>query len=117
MTVMTDSSSENVESSDKILRKVNAWACVKNCGACCKLGPLSDRPDLQSYLSSSEYEKYLSLIGPDDWCINFDKVNRLCKVYDSRPDFCRVEPKKFQTMFGIEASELDVSSYSFPTAA
>ena len=34
-----------------ILRRVDKWACVKNCGACCKLGPLDSRPDLESYLT------------------------------------------------------------------
>ena len=34
------SSSSSLPSSykDQILRKVDNWACVKNCGACCKLG-------------------------------------------------------------------------------
>lgn len=30
----------------EILRKIDEWACVKGCGACCKLGPLDSRPDL-----------------------------------------------------------------------
>ena len=38
-----------------ILRRVDKWACVKNCGACCKLGPLDSRPDLESYLTG-EYK-------------------------------------------------------------
>jgi hypothetical protein len=32
---------------DVILRRVDKWACVRNCGACCKLGPLDSRPDLK----------------------------------------------------------------------
>lgn len=59
-----------------ILRKIDRWACVKNCGACCKLGPLDSRPDLESYLTPSELSKYKSMVGPDDWCVNFDKATR-----------------------------------------
>ena len=36
---------------DGILRRVDKWACIKDCGACCKLGPLEDRPDLSEYLT------------------------------------------------------------------
>lgn len=32
---------------DLILKKIDKWACVKNCGACCKLGPMDSRPDLK----------------------------------------------------------------------
>ncbi|KAJ1442370.1 hypothetical protein B484DRAFT_322056 [Ochromonadaceae sp. CCMP2298] len=90
-----------------ILRRVDKWACVKNCGACCKLGPLDSRPDLDTYLSPEELAKYESMIGADDWCINFDKESRMCKIYEDRPDFCRVEPKKFQKMYDIEEEELN----------
>ena len=31
-------SSATNDFSDQVLRKVDKWACVKNCGACCKLG-------------------------------------------------------------------------------
>jgi Fe-S-cluster containining protein len=91
-----------------ILRRVDKWACVKNCGACCKLGPLDSRPDLGTYLSPEELALYESMIGADDWCVNFDKQSRMCKIYDERPGFCRVEPKKFQKMYDIEEEELNV---------
>jgi uncharacterized protein len=95
--------------SDPILRRVDKWACVKGCGACCKLGPLDSRPDLPEYLSAEELELYKSMIGPDDWCINYDKEKRLCKIYETRPTFCTVDPKKFTKMFGIEEAEMNVS--------
>jgi Fe-S-cluster containining protein len=94
---------------DMILRRVDKWACVKNCGACCKLGPLDSRPELDTYLSPEELAKYESMVGADDWCINFDKESRMCKIYEDRPDFCRVEPKKFQKMYDVEEEELNVS--------
>ena len=40
------------------------------------VGPLDSRPDLRSYLSVDDYNKYVSMIGADDWCINFDKASR-----------------------------------------
>lgn len=92
-----------------ILKQVDKWACIKNCGACCKLGPLSSRPDLASYLTKAELKAYQSMISPDDWCKNFDQSTRMCTIYDKRPDFCRVEPKKFKKMYGVEASEFNVS--------
>ena len=94
---------------DLILRKVDKWACVKNCGACCKLGPMSSRPDLSSYLSPAELELYKSMIGEDEWCKNYDKASRMCTIYETRPGFCRVEPQKFKKMYEIEEEELNVS--------
>ena len=118
-----------------ILKKIDRWACVKNCGACCKLGPLDSRPDLESYLTPAELSKYRSMVGADDWCVHFDQATRyeistislvslkpdvndhftfcsMCTVYDERPDFCRVEPRKFKTMYGIEEDELNVGCFS-----
>jgi len=91
--------------SSPILRKLEGWACVKNCGACCKLGPLDSRPDLDSYLNAEELELYKSMIGDDDWCINFDKNSRLCKIYESRPNFCQVDPDRYKKMFSIELED------------
>jgi uncharacterized protein len=82
------------------------WHCVKNCGACCHLEP-SDRPDLNDYLSPDELSLYLSLVGEDGWCINFDHDTRECRIYDARPRFCRVEAEAFHNMYGIEADELN----------
>lgn len=95
-------------SSDMILRRIDKWACVKNCGACCKLGPLESRPDLESYLTKDELSTYKSMVGADDWCINYNKETRQCTIYDTRPEFCRIEPKKFKTMFGVEEEDMNV---------
>ncbi|AFY68292.1 YkgJ family cysteine cluster protein [Geitlerinema sp. PCC 7407] len=82
------------------------WQCVKQCGACCHLDP-ADRPDLGEYLSSEELMLYLSMVGEDGWCINFDHNTRQCQIYDDRPRFCRVQPDIFQDMYGIEADEVN----------
>ncbi len=90
-----------------ILRRVDKWACVAGCGACCKLGPLSDRPDLETYLTQDEYKTYVSMIGKDNWCVNYDKESRLCNIYDTRPEFCKVEPKKFKDMYEVDEEDMN----------
>lgn len=82
------------------------WQCIKNCGACCHLAP-DDRPDLEEYLTAEELALYLSMVGVDGWCVNFDRATRLCRIYDARPRFCRVEPEVFADMYGIEPEELN----------
>ncbi|MEC4819062.1 MAG: YkgJ family cysteine cluster protein [Scytonema sp. PMC 1069.18] len=82
------------------------WQCVKQCGACCQLDP-TDRPELQEYLSPEELELYLSMVGEDRWCINFDKKSRECRIYPNRPRFCRVLPEVFEDMYGVSPEELN----------
>jgi len=82
------------------------WQCIQGCGACCHLDP-SDRPDLADYLTPAELAHYLSLVGDDGWCIHYDRDHRRCTIYETRPDFCRVQTDTFNRMFGIEPDELD----------
>lgn len=82
------------------------WQCVKQCGACCNLDP-SDRPDLEDYLTPEELTLYLSMVDADGWCVNFDRVSRLCRIYEQRPRFCRVEAEVFSDLYGIEPEELN----------
>lgn len=82
------------------------WQCVKLCGACCHLDP-ADRPDLEDYLTPEALAEYLSLVGEDGWCINYDPERRECRIYDQRPQFCRVEAATFHQMYGIEPHELN----------
>lgn len=49
------------------------------------------------------------MIGPDDWCIHFDKENRQCKVYEDRPQFCKVDKKSYKKMFDVEPEDFTVS--------
>lgn len=82
------------------------WRCVKQCGACCYLDP-TERPDLDEYLTQEELDLYLSLVGSDGWCINFDRTTRECGIYPDRPRFCRVQPDVFQDLYGVEADEVN----------
>jgi uncharacterized protein len=82
------------------------WHCVKNCGACCHLDP-ADRPELPDYLTAAELDLYHSFTGPDGWCIHFDHTTRECRIYNERPNFCRVQADTFAQMFGIEPVELN----------
>jgi Fe-S-cluster containining protein len=56
------------------------------------------------------------MIGEDDWCVNYDKDNRMCKIYETRPEFCVVDPRKFKTMFGVEQEDLNVRHHHPHTA-
>ncbi len=85
---------------------LKSWRCVSNCGACCHLDP-QERPDLETYLTPEELELYLSMVGEDGWCLNYDRTTRKCRIYDERPRFCRVKPDIFAEMFGITATEFD----------
>ena len=82
------------------------WRCIQQCGACCHLDP-AERPDVQTYLSPTEWALYLSLVGPDGWCIHFDRATRQCGIYEQRPQFCRVTPAVFERLYGIEPDELN----------
>ncbi|MEL6381254.1 MAG: YkgJ family cysteine cluster protein [Cyanobacteria bacterium J06626_18] len=82
------------------------WQCIERCGACCHLDP-RDRPDLDQYLPPADLAHYLSLVGEDGWCINYDQDTRCCQIYETRPHFCRVQADTFGQMFGITPEELN----------
>lgn len=82
------------------------WQCVKECGACCHLDP-GDRPDLDQYLTPEELEIYLSMVGEDGWCVNFNHETRECSIYEKRPRFCRVQADVFADLYGVEEEELN----------
>lgn len=82
------------------------WLCINGCGACCFLAP-EERPELDTYLTSKELEQYLSMVGDDGWCINFNHENRKCNIYDTRPNFCRVKPDIFEKMYGVSAEDFN----------
>ena len=92
---------------NKYLRRNDeTWRCVSGCGACCNLKP-SDRPNLEEYLSAEEMKLYLSMVGEEGWCINFDHETRKCLIYEQRPRFCRVKPDTFQEMYDIEPKDFN----------
>jgi hypothetical protein len=69
--------------------RAESWQCIAGCGSCCRLDP-SLRSEALDALSEPQRATYLAMVGPDGWCIHFDTGGRRCRIYDSRPDFCRV---------------------------
>ena len=65
------------------------WTCISQCGACCRLAP-DERPEALDALSAEQRELYLSMVGEDGWCRHYDSGGRRCRIYNDRPDFCRV---------------------------
>lgn len=82
------------------------WSCMKYCGACCYLDP-SQRPELDSYLTSEELEQYYGLVGEDGWCIHYQKETRTCGIYEQRPSFCRVTPENFKYRYQVAVKEFN----------
>ena len=78
------------------------WSCVSQCGACCRLAP-EERVEAISRLNSRQLQKYLSMVGSDGWCVHFDSGSRQCKIYEDRPDFCRVV--NLTKLFDVEEHE------------
>jgi hypothetical protein len=66
------------------------WRCISGCGACCRLDPSLRGEDLDR-LSDDQQRLYLAMVGEDGWCVHYDTGGRRCRIYDTRPDFCRVE--------------------------
>ncbi len=78
------------------------WSCIGGCGSCCRLDP-SQRQDSIAALSQQQQATYLRMVGPDGWCIHFDSGSLRCRIYDRRPDFCRVD--NLVNLFGIEGKD------------
>ncbi|MEI8250361.1 MAG: YkgJ family cysteine cluster protein [Synechococcus sp. ELA057] len=66
------------------------WQCIAGCGACCRLDPALRGEDLEA-LDPQQRQTYLAMVGPDGWCIHYDSGSCRCRIYEERPDFCRVE--------------------------
>ena len=49
----------------------------------------------------------MSMVGEDGWCINYDKAERNCRIYDERPSFCRVQPDTFKQLYDIDPGEMN----------
>ncbi len=59
------------------------FECDK-CGLCCR--HIKDIKELENFMLD------------DESCINLDKTSNLCKIYDRRPDICRVD-EMFKKVF------------------
>ena len=68
---------------------MKSWKCIENCGACCKLD-LHERIDIFNVLNEDEINLIYKMTGKDGWCKHFDKKKKKCRIYESRPNFCRV---------------------------
>jgi len=79
---------------------MDRWQCIQQCGACCRLDP-ELRQDALDALSPDQRELYLSMVGADGWCIHFNSGSRSCRIYDTRPDFCRVS--NLSRLFGTDS--------------
>ena len=66
------------------------WQCIGGCGACCRLDPAL-RAEAIEVLDAQQRQTYLAMVGADGWCLHFDTGSRRCRIYEQRPDFCRVE--------------------------
>ncbi len=80
------------------------WSCIQGCGACCRLDP-AERGEALKALSPPQRERYLAMVGPDGWCLHFDIGGRRCRIYDERPDFCRVSA--LAPLFGVPAEQAE----------
>jgi len=85
----TGCNAEGGNSSMAAMAQSPQWQCIAGCGACCRLDPAL-RQDALDALTPSQREAYLQLVGADGWCIHYDSGGRRCRIYDDRPDFCRV---------------------------
>ena len=61
------------------------------------------RPEALAALSPQQQETYLKMVGQDGWCIHFDSGSRRCRIYEQRPDFCRVD--NLIGLFGREGED------------
>ena len=65
------------------------WRCIPGCGSCCRLDPAL-RSEAIEALSPQQRSTYLAMVGSDGWCIHFDTGGCRCRIYEDRPDFCRI---------------------------
>jgi len=80
------------------------WSCIPGCGSCCRLDPNLRGEALQA-LSPEQRSTYLAMVGSDGWCIHFDSGGCRCRIYDERPDFCRVS--SLVALFGESGESAD----------
>ena len=68
---------------------MKSWCCIEDCGACCRFD-LNERESISDVLSNNDISLIKSMTNKDGWCRYFDKSNKKCLIYESRPHFCRV---------------------------
>ena len=50
--------------------------------------------------------QYMSMAGDDGWCKHYDKDSRRCTIYESRPQFCRVDANQWEQTLGVPPDEV-----------
>uniref|UniRef100_A0A0G4HE97 Zinc-or iron-chelating domain-containing protein n=1 Tax=Chromera velia CCMP2878 TaxID=1169474 RepID=A0A0G4HE97_9ALVE len=90
-----------------LLRRSKDWACIKGCGACCKLGAPDRMAPEEIFFEPADAALYRSMIGDNGWCKHYDQEKRLCSQYEDRPWFCRNEPDVWNGLFGVPKRDLD----------
>lgn len=91
-------------------RSTPRWQCIQGCGACCRLDP-ELRPEALALLDVDQSRAYLAMVGEDGWCIHYDTGGRRCRIYDSRPAFCRVGT--ILSLLGAEGAEAEALAIGF----
>ena len=78
---------------------------MEGCGACCFLS--DSHRGIEDILNGDDVVEFLGMIGQDGWCVHFDRDERKCLVYERRQRLCRVEPKVFKELYGVQEDEMD----------
>jgi Fe-S-cluster containining protein len=91
-------------------RSAPRWQCISGCGACCRLDP-DLRPEALEMLDAEQRQTYLAMVGDDGWCVHYDTGGRRCRIYDNRPDFCRVST--ILSMLDVREQAADALAISF----
>jgi Fe-S-cluster containining protein len=80
-------------------RSTPQWRCIAGCGSCCRLDPAL-RAEALELLDDEQRSTYLAMVGEDGWCVHYDTGGQRCRIYATRPPFCRVE-----TIMGLLGAE------------
>jgi Fe-S-cluster containining protein len=80
-------------------RSPSQWRCIQGCGACCRLDPAL-RAEALAMLDEEQQGVYLEMVGEDGWCVHYDTGGQRCRIYATRPAFCRVDT--IMEMLGAE---------------
>ena len=86
------------------------WKCISQCGACCRLDPLERTEAIES-LNPEQAREYLQMVGKNGWCIYYDTGSRRCRIYENRPDFCKVANLK--QFFDVDTKDYHQNAIKF----
>jgi Fe-S-cluster containining protein len=86
------------------------WRCIPGCGACCRLDPRL-RQEALALLDDDQRSTYLAMVGEDGWCLHYDTGGQRCRIYDTRPDFCRVDT--IMALLGARGEEAEALAIRF----